>query len=441
MLPRVGSTAKDAYSPEKSRLVGAFLAVLLFVFIYSARPEDWVPGLSNVPLAKAAGVSAFLALLMSLRHIRIRLPREIIYLILLICQLFIASALSPIWRGGSLDRTFDFAKVSVVVIVIWLAVNTPKRLRMVIFMQAASVAAIAGATLWRNHLLLGRLAGMLDGNYSDPNDLALEFVISLPMCLALLFLARSWIWKSIWTGAILLMTISIFLTGSRGGLFALAITAIVSLWLFGIRGRRPYLLVMTAVLGVLMVASSGQVIVERFQHTFDVDGGGGVAYASAQAHEQLFWRSVEVTEQHPFFGVGPGNFQQISGMWHVTHNSYTQMSSEGGIPALLLYVLILLSAFKNLKETARIGGEQYEIVQLTMGLNASMVGYVIGSCFLTVNYEYYPYLLVAYTTALLALAKGLTDSETLPEFSARGNSSANGLGRLDRAIDSPILAP
>ena len=58
-------------------------------------PEDWVPGLLYVPLAKISGIFAILALFSSwgkskrkLQH----LPREGRYLLVLICLLF-ASAL------------------------------------------------------------------------------------------------------------------------------------------------------------------------------------------------------------------------------------------------------------------------------------------------------------------------------------------------------------
>ena len=98
----------DAAKRRRSRrkpLVGAYIALVLFMVIYHGRPEDWIPGLSNVPLAKIAGVLALLALVFSLRHIRNRFPREIIYLFLLIGQLFLASIIFSrvAGRGGDDD--------------------------------------------------------------------------------------------------------------------------------------------------------------------------------------------------------------------------------------------------------------------------------------------------------------------------------------------------
>jgi O-antigen ligase len=375
------------------------------MIVYYLRPGDWIPGLSTVPFAKFAGILALLALVFSLHRIRRRLPREVFFLALLVGQLVAAAAMSPVWRGGAFQTTLAFAKVFIIVVVMAVTVNTPRRLRMLIFIQAASVAAIAAVTLWKGHLLVGRLNGTLGGDYSDPNGLALAFVISLPLCLALFFLTGTWIWKAVWTSAILLMIYAIVQTGSRGGFLSLIVAAAVCLWEFAIRGRRGYLLVCVALVGVFVLQSSGGMLVGRLKGTFNPSADSAIAYASAQERQQLLWRSIEVTMEHPLFGVGPGNFEQLSGNWLVAHNSYTQMSSEGGIPALIFYVLILWSGFMNIRTARQFAKGQRQATLLAKGLHASLAGYVIGSFFLSVPFSFFPYILAAYTTALLWITK------------------------------------
>jgi len=399
------SVSWRSHTSRRNPLVAAFVALLLFMGIYCSRPQDWIPGLSNVPLAKITGVLALLALVFSLRHFRQRLPREIIFLFLLIGHLFVASFLSPVWRGGAIQATLDFAKILMVVLVITAAVTTAKRLRLLILTQAISVSAIATVAIWKGHLLLGRLEGVLGGNYADPNDMALAMIISLPLCLALLFLSRNWLWKSFWSISMLVMIYAVFLTGSRGGFLALLVVASVCLWEFAVRGRRRYLLVLAALTGLILWQSSGSMLAGRLKGTFDVKEDTAAAYDSGQARQQLFWRSIEVTTEHPLFGVGPGNFDQVSGQWHTTHNSLTLMSSEGGVPALILYVLILLCGFKNLKATKRLGRGRTESSVLARALFASLAGYAVGSLFLSVAYQFFPYILVAYTTALSSITR------------------------------------
>jgi putative inorganic carbon (HCO3(-)) transporter len=410
--PRDLSVSASANSSSPRRIVsrratqaGAYISLLLFMVVYFARPGDWIPGLYVVPLAKITAILATLALVFSTLHSRGKLPREVLCLFLLVGQLFLAAVFSPVWKGGAVQSALGFAKVLVPVVIMALVVTTATRLRQLIFVQAASVAVIALVTVLKGRLILGRLEGTLGGGYADPNDLALAIIISIPMCIALLFLTRNWLWKAAWAAAILVMLYAVILTGSRGGLIALIAAATAFLWEFAVRGRRRYLLVLALILGVTLGMFSGGMLVERFRETFGSNKVDTAAYESSQIRQQLFWRSVEVTKEHPLFGVGPGNFEQESGSWHVAHNSFAQMSSEGGIPALFLYSLILWSGFRNLRATKRFAGNRRIAGIFAKALLASLVGYVIGSCFLSVSYGFFPYILVAYTTALCSIAR------------------------------------
>ena len=175
-----------------------------------------------------------------------------------------------------------------------------------------------------------------------------------------MFLSRNSLWKILWSISILVMIYAVLLTGSRGGFLALLVAVAVSLWEFAIRGRRR----ISWCSQHWQVSSSGSLaggmLVGRLKGTFILKEDTAAAYDSAQTRQQLFWRSIEVTKEHPIFGVGPGNFDQVSGQWHTTHNSFTLMSSEGGVPALILYVLILWCGFKNLRATKRLVRGQTE---------------------------------------------------------------------------------
>jgi O-antigen ligase len=410
----VGSDAavsKPLQKPKLSRhkqLAEAYISLLLFMVVYCARPEDWIPGLSNIPLAKIAGILALVAFAFSLGKIRQRLPNEVILVILLTAQLFATVPMSPVWRGGALNTTLDFAKLVIIVPVMVMAVNTATRLRRLLFIQAASVATISAVAVWKGHMSGGRLAGVLNGNYSNPNDLALAIVISLPLSLALLFLSKNVASKVAWAVATLVMAYAVFLTGSRGGFLALAVSTAVCLWEFAIRGRRTYLVAIVAFVGVALCLSSSTMLSNRLKGTFDSENDAASAYGSAEQRQYLFWRSLEVTAEHPLFGVGPGNFPIISDVWRVTHNSYTQISSEGGIPALILYVMVLWAGFKNLKRTRELSDSSKEVKLFSGGLHASLAGFIVGSLFASYAYQFFPYFLVSYTTVLLRIAKERT---------------------------------
>src|SRR5579872_1523706 len=111
-------TTAEAVAPARKQasLSGAFFWLSAFYIVYCARPEDWIPGLTYIPLAKITGVFAFLGLLASLGRTQRKfkdLPRESFYLLGMIGVLILSALLSPVWRGGALSRTLDFAKVYV----------------------------------------------------------------------------------------------------------------------------------------------------------------------------------------------------------------------------------------------------------------------------------------------------------------------------------------
>jgi putative inorganic carbon (hco3(-)) transporter len=404
--PTTGSTTFPKQVSRREPLVAAYVWLLLFMVIYLARPEDWIPGLMAVPLAKIAGVLAFIALAFAIGKVRQRFAPEVIYLLLLCGQLWLTVPFSPVWRGGAFQGVSDFSKVVVIVLVMVLSVRTVLRLRYLILIQGASVAVLAAVSVWKGHYYEGRLYGF-SSTFGNSNLLALIIVVSLPLCLVFLFRSRSRLRKTAWAAAMLVMTYAVFRTSSRAGLISLVIAAGICLWEFAVKGRRRYLLVVVSVVGVLFMMLFGSGVVSRLSSSGlgDNQDNSDEASQSAEQRRALLIRSLTVTAQHPLFGVGPGNFTVLSGNWHETHNTYTQMSSEGGVPALVLYVLILWNGFANLRSTKRLVGTGLDLQMLASALRASLAAFVVGSLFANVGYEFFSYFLVFYTTVLYQVAR------------------------------------
>jgi O-antigen ligase len=381
----------------------AYFGLILFMVVYFARPEDWIPGLAAVPLAKITGILILLALVFSFSNIRWHMPLEVAFLSLLVVQLWLTVPFSPVWRGGAFNVMLDFSKVLPLVIVIYGAVRSMKRLRWILFVQATSLAVIAITSIVKAHTWVGRLQGVLFGMYDNPNDLAFVIDLGLPLCLALALTTRSYWKKLAWTVAMLAMIYAVFLTASRQGAIALVVVALVCLWQLGVKSRRFYLLLLVPVAVIVIWLYGGNALRERLEEpnmNSAQNSHETLAYGSAQQRKELFIRSLEITAEHPLFGVGPGNFAEVSGVWHETHNSYTQMSAEGGIPAFLLYVLIFWRGIANLRDIRKYSKTRREIRLFSMALEASLAAYLVGSSFASVAYQLFPYCLVAFTSAL-----------------------------------------
>src|SRR5207247_3785442 len=110
--------------------------------------------------------------------------------------------------------------------------------------------------------------------------------------------------------------------------------------------------------------------------------------------------------EHPLLGVVPRNFPAATESWRVTHNTYTELSAEGGFPALILFVVILGLAFRNVRRVRKTDqyGASKEIQLFTSAMWASLAAYVVGAAFASTEYQLFPYFMVAYTSVLYRLA-------------------------------------
>jgi len=159
----------------------AFFWMSAFYLVYCIRPEDWLPALAIIPLAKITAIGASLAFLFGGKRRRgLRdLPAESYYLLGMIVILMLSAVFSPVWRGGAVSHTLDFAKVYVVFVLTFLLLTDLAKFRRILFIQAASVPAICILSLVKGHDR-PRLEGVLGGIYNNPNDLAFAIVLSIP---------------------------------------------------------------------------------------------------------------------------------------------------------------------------------------------------------------------------------------------------------------------
>jgi O-antigen ligase len=381
------------------------LALVVFMVVYFARPEEWLPGVGSLPLAKLAVIPLLLALFLSIDKLQWRWPMEISFFIALTAQLWAASVFSPVWKGGAVTKMLEFSKILPLVLAMYWTVRSMRRLQWLLFVQAASVVAIAVVSVAHAHILGGRLVGAIGGMYGNSNDLAAAIDISLPLCLVFAITARRYIVKAAWICAMPVMIYAVFLTASRAGVIALGVMVLVCLFRLGIKGRYSYILLPIPIAMIIVWVYAGNSLRQRFEDTSNDGGAYMSAEESAQQRKELLIKSLEVTLEHPLFGVGPGNFEVVSGVWHVAHNSNTQMSAEGGIPAFVLYALILWRGIANVQSVMRSKATDTRIRLFAISLEASLAAYLVGSFFASVQYLLLPYCLIAYTTALHMIAK------------------------------------
>jgi hypothetical protein len=185
--PAAGISTNLPLKPAKHRetLGLVFAGLMAFLAVYFLRPEDWIPGLESVHLGKITGILTLLALVFSFRDIRWRVPREIVLLLLLTIQLWLTVPFSSVWRRGAFNYMLGFSAFLPVVFVMYIAVRSMSRLRWVLWLQSACVAAIAVTSLFAAVTPGDRLQGAISGIYGNSNDPALIIDLTLPLCFRL----------------------------------------------------------------------------------------------------------------------------------------------------------------------------------------------------------------------------------------------------------------
>ncbi len=423
--------ASETAAGTSSKSTVAYRALLIFSLLYFARPEDFVPGLGYIPIEKILGGVALVALLFSINSQR-RLKRWPTELKLLLALFFWQCLTVPFawWKGGSFVWVYSkCSKAVIAAFLVIVAVSTIRQLKLLLFIQAASVAfmTLVSVVLYRG----GRMGGVLGGVFDNPNDLAMNIALNWPLCLMFLILTRNPLKKALWAAGMLVMAIGLMLTYSRSGFLAMAVATVLSLWEFGIRGKRHYLIVAAAFCGAALLVVAPHDYGGRLRSIVsdDVRVFGDAKFA----REDLLTQSLKISATHPLLGIGPGNFQGYTQSWHVTHNTYTELSAESGIPSLVLFVAVLVLAFRNLRRTrasALFAGSQ-ETQLFTGGLWAGLASYLTGAMFASTAYELFPYFMIGYTVVLYRLTCVAPDAsfQSHPEATPLPVSSGPGWAR------------
>jgi O-antigen ligase len=244
-----------------------------------------------------------------------------------------------------------------------------------------------------------RVMGVIKGLFDNSNDLALHLVTMIPIAFALGIEKKSMIRKLVYFPIVLLMLAAVIITFSRGGFLGLiAMTLVMARKL---SRRNKSMALATVVLGVVFFlavapASYSGRLATIFDSASDLTG-------SSSQRTQVLKRSILVAIRYPLFGVGIGNFHHKSFQELGTHNAYTQVAAETGIPAMIAYIIFLIHPLRKLRLMER---EMYErnetsrFYYLSIGLQASLVGFMVASFFAAVAYQWYIYYLVGYAIAL-----------------------------------------
>lgn len=401
------STRLQSSVSAQARRPIVYGTLVAFVWLYYYRPEDFIPGAAYIPMAKITGVFAILALFAGIMSGgKVKIPRAVQCLWLLLLQLSMCVPLA-IWRSGAFATVTEFSKAVVVAMLISMAVVTLRELRKLLWIQVSAVALVVFFSVLTHHTKDGRLYGIQKSILENPNDVAINIAISFPLGLAFMLNAKG-LKKVIWCLALIFMAVAIVLTYSRSGLLAFILSLAVCVWEYGIKAKRYYLVATVAatlLIGLSLALSSShyRARVESIAMG-DIEGSGDKG--SLDARKALLKKSLYIAATHPLFGVGPGCFPLVDQGWIVAHNSYSELAAEDGFLALILFLIVMREAIKNLStiRKSRLYQEDPELRLFCQALRAGLWAYMVGACFGSLEYLLFPYMLVGYTCVMAGFA-------------------------------------
>jgi putative inorganic carbon (HCO3(-)) transporter len=380
-----------------------YAALFLFTVILYARPAEFYPSPLTASIAFIVGVITLAIFVPSQLGIDGSLtarPREVNLVLLLFITglLSIPLAISP----GEAWETFTdtFIRCVVIFIVMVNVVRTKTRLTGLLFLAIiVSVWLSLGAV---NDYRLGlaavegyRAGGRGSSIFGNSNDMALHLVTIIPIAVALFFGSGGPGRKILFGACAILMIAAVVVTYSRGGFIGLLVVLSFLAWRIG-RQRKLAVAVfgLIIVIGVLALAPGnyGTRLLSIFFPSLDPVG-------SSDMRREILYRSIWTALRHPLFGIGMGNFHIVSVRELVSHNAYTQVAAEMGMPAVIFYTMFIISPFRRL---GQIANETFatratsHYHYLAIGLQASLLGYMVTSFFASVAYIWYVYYLVGY---------------------------------------------
>jgi putative inorganic carbon (HCO3(-)) transporter len=299
--------------------------------------------------------------------------------------------------GDSFDLVFNnVLKTALMSFIVAASVRGMRDVERLAFVYFAGAVLYSAVVVMRFDLGAGDAWRLGHLYYYDANDFATFVVTALPLGIYFVHAGRRVALRLFAAAGLGLLTLGFVWSGSRGGFIALfAVVGFVVLRFSAVPLR--WRVSATALVALMLLATASD---QYWQQMSTITSDTDYNHTSESGRLQIWSRGIGYMLQNPVLGLGPGNFQTAEGTlsplaerqqfgigvrWNAPHNSLVQIGAELGIPGVALYVAVIASAFRALRRSAA----------LTPALTAALLGFVVGSFFLSLAYSEMLYTLVA----------------------------------------------
>jgi hypothetical protein len=325
------------------------------------------------------------------------------------CVWLIVAVPFSMWRGGSVATLYNAARtIPVFLLIVGLARDFADT-RRAIYAIAFGTFLLSVYSFFVGETPQGRLE-LRYGKFANPNDLAQVLLMGLPFWWLTAADPGMDKIRRIAAAAIGILYLGVMArTGSRAAMLATAATTLV--FFFKASNRSRLVMAAGAAIGLAIAAIAlPNDLRVRYFTLFGADNAERMseqeqarveeAISSAYARAHLLEASINLTITHPIFGVGPGMFQVgeqdlAASMgqrpsWHESHNSYTQVSSEAGLPAFFFYMGVLVLSLKTtfgIYRRFRACPDSWRLANAAFAVQLSLISYVVVTFFVSSAYD------------------------------------------------------
>ncbi|MDX2153913.1 MAG: O-antigen ligase family protein [Bryobacteraceae bacterium] len=389
---------------------------LVYLFILFARPTDFVLTGLRLP-------AIFFLLTIVLTLLVGGVQRAINHRVALFFGAFLfwmtIAVPTSVYRGGSVATLINTLYAAAIFVAVGGLATSIRHLRSILITLGFCTVFFAVFTALTGETINERLMGE-QGTFSNANDLAQLLLMGLPF---LVFVFFEWKDKPFARFLVALSMLPVAWSLARTGSRAMLLTSAVLFVVLFFRAPFAWKAKLLA-LGAIALVGTALVLPGKLKERYvTLEQGSeevGDAVGSTVNRRQLFKQSLILTAEHPIFGVGPGMFPVATSeekkddrpewsAWRVTHNLYTQVSSECGIPALIFYVLALVGAFRAIGRAERLHARSphpvsQSIVRSAVTIRLAFLSFCVFGMFLSIAYNYQVFTLTGLAVALERVA-------------------------------------
>ena len=414
-----------------------WVGVLVCAWLGYMNPHrySWGPAY-NFPIVALTAAVTILAFLLSSEQKK--LPNDIVVYILFALVAWVSlTTLTALNPTGAVYEWKRFCKIQILNFLALYLFQNRERINYLIAVIAGSIGiyAFKGGIFTLVTGGIYRVSGPPGSFITGNTEIGFASTIVLPLILYFWMIApRKW-QKSLLVVVMILASIGIIGTQSRGAFLAFGVLCSYFWW---ISRRKIIVLVLLIFLIPVMFSVMPDEYFDRMEtiQTYEED-------ASAMGRVNAWWFAFNLANDRPLLGGGANTFTPElfyryapePENYHDAHSIYFEILGEQGYPGLLIFMAMLFFSYRNCVYVQKQVKDVLELkwaFDLARMLQASFVAYLVGGAFLGLAYFDLLYHLVALTVLLKVVVCKELKVDNNPVDSGTGvykNSKVNAITR------------